>query len=460
MHADTPAACENCQSALQGAYCHVCGQHAANPMRHFGHALEDVFESFWHLDGRVFRTLRELFIPGRVASNYLAGHRVRYIPPLRLFVIVSLLTFFFGRMLAASVDDTAAVRFDDPTAVVDATRERAFTDAGSEAEVRRQLDERIAAVRTARENLQFVPTAGSAMQEAERQLRADADARIAELAKARGTAPAAAPAGVPANANASAAGSRAAPAGVTGVRGSPPSAASAPSTTATTTTSTSNPASNAATPGTSEDAAPEPDPQESIDRFLRENMPSARLRDPALRWHPETNPASVTWLPAMLDPWFNRKLRAIGENARRYSKEDGHFIVAFVAAMPTALFLMMPVFALLLKLFYVRHRHGVLEHLVVALYSHVFLLLAVLCVLLLRALTPASGGVESALPGLALAGLLIYVPVYLLLMQRRVYAQSWPKTILKYVLIGGVYFWLLLAAAVFALLLPFLGSPA
>lgn len=451
MHAETPAACENCQSALQGAYCHVCGQHAANPMRHFGHAVEDVFESFWHLDGRVFRTLRELFIPGRVATNYLAGHRVRYIPPLRLFVIVSLLTFFFGRMLAAGVDDTATVRFDDATATVDATRERAFADARSEAEVRRLLDERIAAVRTARENLQFVPTAGMAMQEAERQLRADADARIAELGKARGTATTPAPADVRTDVNASTTSSRAAPAGVATASRSPSSEASAPSTAATT---------SASTPGTTDASAPEPDPQESIDRFLRENMPSARLRDPALRWHPETNPAAVSWLPAMLDPWFNRKLRAIGENARRYSKGEAHFIVAFVAAMPTALFLMMPVFALLLKLVYVRHRHGVLEHLVVALYSHVFLLLAVLCALLLGRLMPAGGGTGSALPGLAIAGLVIYVPVYLLLMQRRVYAQSWPKTVLKYVLIGGVYFWLLMGAAVFAALLPFLGSTA
>ena len=77
-----PAACENCASALIGVYCHVCGQHAHSPLHHFGHALEEVFESFWHLDGRIFRTLRDLFVPGRVAADYLAGHRVRYVAPL------------------------------------------------------------------------------------------------------------------------------------------------------------------------------------------------------------------------------------------------------------------------------------------------------------------------------------------------------------------------------------------
>ena len=36
MHAaDLPAACENCRTALHGAYCHACGQQAANPLRSF-----------------------------------------------------------------------------------------------------------------------------------------------------------------------------------------------------------------------------------------------------------------------------------------------------------------------------------------------------------------------------------------------------------------------------------------
>ena len=81
-----------------GGHCHVCGQRAHNPLRHFGHAVEEVFESFWHLDGRIFRTLRDLFVPGRVAIGYLAGHRVRYVAPLRLFIILSLITFFVGKL--------------------------------------------------------------------------------------------------------------------------------------------------------------------------------------------------------------------------------------------------------------------------------------------------------------------------------------------------------------------------
>ena len=97
-------ACENCQTPLQGGFCHVCGQNAHNPLRSFGHAVEEVFESFWHLDGRIFRTLRTLLSPGRLANAYLAGHRAPYVAPLRLFVILSVLTFFVDKFAMGSGD--------------------------------------------------------------------------------------------------------------------------------------------------------------------------------------------------------------------------------------------------------------------------------------------------------------------------------------------------------------------
>ena len=96
------SACENCQTPLQGGFCHVCGQNAHNPLRSFGHAVEEVFESFWHLDGRIFRTLRTLLSPGKLANAYLAGHRAPYVAPLRLFVILSVLTFFVGKFAMGS----------------------------------------------------------------------------------------------------------------------------------------------------------------------------------------------------------------------------------------------------------------------------------------------------------------------------------------------------------------------
>ena len=98
------SACENCHTPLQGEFCHACGQTSHNPLRSFGHAVEEVFVSFWHLDGRIFRTLRTLMSPGKLANAYLSGHRAPFVAPLRLFVVLSVLTFFVGKFAMGSGD--------------------------------------------------------------------------------------------------------------------------------------------------------------------------------------------------------------------------------------------------------------------------------------------------------------------------------------------------------------------
>jgi hypothetical protein len=49
--------------------------------------------------------------------------------------------------------------------------------------------------------------------------------------------------------------------------------------------------------------------------------------------------------------------------------------------------------------------------------------------------------------------LMLWVPVYLLIMQKRVYHQGWPMTVLKFWFIGWCYFWLLTFALVVAAVL-------
>jgi hypothetical protein len=48
----------------------------------------------------------------------------------------------------------------------------------------------------------------------------------------------------------------------------------------------------------------------------------------------------------------------------------------------------------------------------------------------------------------ATIALLLWMPLYLLLMQKKVYAQGWLMTLLKYSVIGFAYFILLTFAAV------------
>lgn len=89
--------CPNCETVLQGPYCHSCGQLAETFERSVWHLVVEGFESFFHFDGRFWRTLPNLALhPARLTREYLDGKRAFQIPPLRLFLIVLLLVFFTG----------------------------------------------------------------------------------------------------------------------------------------------------------------------------------------------------------------------------------------------------------------------------------------------------------------------------------------------------------------------------
>jgi hypothetical protein len=94
---DTPAPtrCANCDARLDGAYCSQCGQEAVDLHRPFRKLLSEVIDDALSLDTRLLRTLRPLlFRPGVVIRDYLAGHRVAQVPPLRTYLISALV--FFG----------------------------------------------------------------------------------------------------------------------------------------------------------------------------------------------------------------------------------------------------------------------------------------------------------------------------------------------------------------------------
>lgn len=91
------APCANCDTALQGPYCHACGQLAEDFERSIGSLLVEAFENLFHADGRLPRTLRALVLhPARLTRDYLAGKRAYQMPPLRLFLVVIVVFFLAG----------------------------------------------------------------------------------------------------------------------------------------------------------------------------------------------------------------------------------------------------------------------------------------------------------------------------------------------------------------------------
>ena len=86
--------CRNCQSPLTGQYCSQCGQREGRPDIQFSEAAGELIGDVFTRDSRLWRTLFCLvFRPGFLPAEFMAGHRVRYVPPFRLYLITSFVLF-------------------------------------------------------------------------------------------------------------------------------------------------------------------------------------------------------------------------------------------------------------------------------------------------------------------------------------------------------------------------------
>src|SRR4051794_15310591 len=108
------AVCQNCGAPLLGPHCYRCGQPVTGLVRHFTSIIGDFFDTVLNIDARVFRTVWPLFAkPGYLSCEYFAGRRVRYVSPVRLFVFLSILTFFIARLTLSITGN--AINFSSDT---------------------------------------------------------------------------------------------------------------------------------------------------------------------------------------------------------------------------------------------------------------------------------------------------------------------------------------------------------
>ena len=104
--------CANCQAPLGGEYCPACGQRDEPHLHSVAHFFAEAFESITHADSRLWRTLWFLLAkPGRLTLEFFQGHRVSYLPPFRLYLVISLVFF----LVATPEDGTVNVNIDGPT---------------------------------------------------------------------------------------------------------------------------------------------------------------------------------------------------------------------------------------------------------------------------------------------------------------------------------------------------------
>src|ERR1700730_4948588 len=86
--------CLNCGTYVEERYCTHCGQENIEIKESFRHLISHFFSDLTHYDSKLFTTLKDLiFKPGYLTNEYLAGRRVNYLHPIRMYVFVSFLYF-------------------------------------------------------------------------------------------------------------------------------------------------------------------------------------------------------------------------------------------------------------------------------------------------------------------------------------------------------------------------------
>lgn len=86
--------CANCHEPLIGPYCAVCGQPRDVHRRSIWGLLHDLFKDIASFDSRILRTARALMLqPGELARAYHEGRTQPFVPPVRLYLFVSLIFF-------------------------------------------------------------------------------------------------------------------------------------------------------------------------------------------------------------------------------------------------------------------------------------------------------------------------------------------------------------------------------
>ena len=348
--------CENCGAELQGHWCAKCGQPAIEYRRSFRYVVADLLNEFLNWDSKFFTTIALLILkPWRLTNEFLAGKRVRYVNPLRLYLLASILFFF-------------AVNYGAKGINFDASKLGPKDRADLEAELKKED-----LPPAAREKLEAL------------------------------------------------------------LRDSSPSHAPSPAT---------NVPSPTPAPTASSDVASQP--TESANEQKKKYGKIGERPFVAFDDAKSTTPFE-RWIEA-------RAKEKMGEHGTKM----GLFISTLFSNLPYMMLCCIPLFALVLKLLYVRRRLFYIDHLIYALHIHTFFYAGVMLIVL------ATIGLIRFAPG-ALAGWLIALlwiafVTQIFLSIRYVYRQGWFLSVFKFLFGGFVYLIVLvlaLAATFFAtLVLP------
>ncbi len=88
--------CLNCNHVVEHRFCPNCGQLNSETRKTFHQLFVHFFEDLTHYEHSFWKTIRNLLLkPAALTKEYLSGKRMSYLAPVRLYIFISLVTFFY-----------------------------------------------------------------------------------------------------------------------------------------------------------------------------------------------------------------------------------------------------------------------------------------------------------------------------------------------------------------------------
>ncbi|HYQ57999.1 MAG TPA: hypothetical protein VEP89_11715, partial [Draconibacterium sp.] len=98
-----------------------------------------------------------------------------------------------------------------------------------------------------------------------------------------------------------------------------------------------------------------------------------------------------------------------------------------------AFFLLLPIFALLLKLIYIRRKHNYMRHLVFSIHIHSFIFLVMTTIVAMYMIFEGNINTIAAI-------LFLSVPIYIIIALKKFYGQTLAKVIAKFIMLSVTYY--------------------
>jgi len=164
-------------------------------------------------------------------------------------------------------------------------------------------------------------------------------------------------------------------------------------------------------------------------------------------WDRETNPVDIQWLPDWINDRINDEIEGSPQKAEQINENPNLAVDKVFDILPAAMFVLLPVVALIFKFWYLFAKRYYVEHLIYALHNHSFLFVSMTLMLLadLAKELLSSYGYSMAASGAQwlIVAIGIWLPVYMLISLRVVFQQGWLLTVGKFTVIGISYITLL-----------------